>query len=101
MAEAREHARLVAWHREMESAHARLRRALEVTRQALAAGVEVPAAEQDLLLYCHGFCTALDGHHRAEDDGLFPALLAQRPELVEVLASLDLPLDVPEGLGPL
>ncbi|GAA4104097.1 hypothetical protein ACFFOS_02370 [Nocardioides kongjuensis] len=46
-------------------------------------------------------CTALDGHHRAEDDGLFPALLAQRPELVEVLAGLDLPLDVPEGLGPL
>lgn len=73
----------------MENAHARLRRALEVTRQALATGAEVPAAERDLLLYCHGFCVALDGHHRAEDDGLFPALLAQRPELAGVVRTLE------------
>ncbi|WGX98612.1 hemerythrin domain-containing protein [Nocardioides sp. L-11A] len=88
MAEEREHARLVAWHDQMEQAHARLRRALEVTRQALAAGDEVPAAERDLLLYCHGFCVALDGHHRAEDAALFPALLDRRPELADVVRAL-------------
>ena len=46
------------------------------------------AASRDLLLYCAGFCAALDGHHRSEDAGLFPALLAERPELRPVVDKL-------------
>lgn len=72
----------------MQDAHQRLRRALEVTRAAVAEGVEIPPVERDLLLFCHGFCVALDGHHRAEDDALFPALLAERPGLEEVVRYL-------------
>lgn len=41
-----------------------------------------------LLLYCIGFCTALDGHHRGEDRSLFPALRAERPELAGVIDKL-------------
>lgn len=88
MAEEREQARLIAWHHEMEAAHAQLRRALDIARAAVTDGVEVPPAERELLLYCHGFCVALDGHHRGEDDALFPALLERRPELAEVVRAL-------------
>ena len=55
----------------------------------LAAGVPGQAATRDLLLYCHGFCTALDGHHRAEDRTLFPAVAAAHPELRPVLRLLE------------
>ncbi len=80
--------RLVAWHHEMEAVHARLREALRVTREAIGEGRDVPAPERELLLFCHGFCVALDRHHRGEDDALFPGLAAQRPELAPVLGYL-------------
>ncbi|WP_433528239.1 hemerythrin domain-containing protein [Micromonospora sp. CA-263727] len=41
-----------------------------------------------VLLYCHGFCAALDGHHRGEDHTLFPAIEALHPELRPVLRQL-------------
>lgn len=81
-------ARLVAWHHEMTAVHQRLRAALDVVRESLDEGIDVPVPERDLLLFCHGFCTALDGHHRGEDDALFPALLAERPELADVVRYL-------------
>nr|WP_269328951.1 hemerythrin domain-containing protein [Kineosporia babensis] len=59
--------------------HARLREALQISR---AAGVE------DLLLYCHGFCAALDRHHRGEDRTLFPAIARAHPELRGTLEKL-------------
>ena len=74
-------ARLIAWDAELRGAHTRLRAALAATREALASGATVPEATSDLSLYCIGFCTALDGHHRAEDRALFPALRAEHPEL--------------------
>lgn len=43
----------------------------------------------DLLVFCHGFCAALDGHHRGEDRMLFPQLAASNPELRPVLDSLE------------
>jgi hemerythrin-like domain-containing protein len=73
--------RLIAWDAELRSAHARLRAALAATREALDAGTAAPDAASDLLLYCIGFCSALDGHHRAEDRNLFPALREEHPRL--------------------
>ncbi|MDR6866511.1 hypothetical protein J2Y69_001104 [Microbacterium resistens] len=100
--------RIVAWARELREVHARLRAALRVTQEALLAGDSgagagassgvgtgagtdsgADASMRDLLLYCHGFCTALDGHHRAEDGRLFPALEAAHPDLAPTLRALE------------
>ena len=77
--------RLVAWSRELRRVHARLRDALAVTRQAVADGTPAEPATRELLLFCHGFCSALAGHHEGEDRELFPAIAAQHPELRETL----------------
>ena len=77
--------RLVAWSRELRDVHDRLREALTVTRHALAAGEPAEPATRDLLLFCHGFCTALTAHHQGEDRDLFPAIAEQHPELRETL----------------
>ena len=77
--------RLVAWADELRRVHARLRQALEVARSAASGGAE-PA--RDLLLLCHGFCVALDAHHRGEDGLLFPAVEREHPELRVTLRAL-------------
>ena len=82
-----ENTRLVAWGREMREVHDRLRAAHRVALDEVAAG-RTPSASQDLLLFCHGFCTALDGHHRGEDALLFPAVEAEHPDLAEPLRKL-------------
>ena len=56
-----------------------------MTRQALAAGEPAEPATRDLLLFRHGFCAALGGHHEGEDRNLFPAIATQHPELRETL----------------
>lgn len=81
----RETTRLIAWSRELRLVHVRLREALDLTRSAVAEGGSGDAATRDLLLYCHGLCAALDGHHRGEDHALFPAIKAAHPELESVL----------------
>lgn len=73
----------------MRQVHRRLREALSVTRASLADGTPGESATRELLLYCHGFCTALDSHHRGEDHTLFPAVEAAHPELRPVLRSLE------------
>lgn len=73
--------RLIAWDQELRLAHSRLRAALDATRAALVAGQSGPDAASELSLFCIGFCSALDGHHRSEDDALFPVLRAEHPEL--------------------
>ncbi|MDT0305211.1 hemerythrin domain-containing protein [Streptomonospora wellingtoniae] len=83
-----EKTRLVAWSRELRSVHGRLREALHVTREALADGGSAESAARDLLLFCHGFCSALTGHHEGEDRELFPAIAARHPELRETLRRL-------------
>lgn len=80
--------RLVAWSRELRAVHDRLREALIVTRRALAAGEPTESATRDLLVFCHGFCTALIAHHEGEDRVLFPAIAEQHPELRETLHNL-------------
>lgn len=83
-----EKTRLIAWSRELRSVHERLREALRVTRTALATGAPAEPARRDLLLFCHGFCTALTGHHEGEDRQLFPAIAAAHPELRDTLRYL-------------
>ena len=72
----------------MRAVHDRLREAVWITRQAVADGVPVEPAARDVLLYCHGFCTALTAHHEGEDRLLFPVLAERYPELRETLAYL-------------
>ncbi|MFC7458213.1 hemerythrin domain-containing protein [Brachybacterium sp. GCM10030267] len=83
-----ENARLIAWNHEMRRVHARLREALSLTRDALADGADAEPATRDLLLFCHGFCTALTAHHEGEDRRLFPAIAEAHPELGETLRYL-------------
>ncbi|PPF44790.1 cation-binding protein [Pseudoclavibacter sp. AY1F1] len=85
---AQEKDRLVAWSSELRAVHGRLRKALAVTQEAVKRGEQAEPATRDLLLYCHGFCTALDGHHRGEDRELFPAIAEAHPELRGTLAYL-------------
>ncbi|GIJ26099.1 hypothetical protein Vqi01_12610 [Micromonospora qiuiae] len=83
-----EKTRLVAWSNELRRVHDRLREALTVTQQALAAGEPAEPATRELLLFCHGFCAALTAHHEGEDRDLFPAIAEQYPELRETLYHL-------------
>lgn len=82
----RETTRLIAWSHELREVHARLREALRVTRESVGDG---DSATRELLLFCHGFCAALDGHHQGEDRTLFPAIAAAHPELRPALRSLE------------
>ncbi len=77
----------MAWATELREVHTRLRRALEVAREAVDA-TEAAERGRDLLLFCHGFCTALSRHHRGEDTLLFPAVAARHPELSDTLRAL-------------
>lgn len=65
-----------------------MRDALLVTRAALDGERPAEPVTRDLLLLCHGFCTALGGHHGGEDRILFPAIAAQHPQLRETLRYL-------------
>ncbi|HEX6335955.1 MAG TPA: hemerythrin domain-containing protein [Jiangellaceae bacterium] len=80
-----EKTRLIAWSRELRGVHSRLREALTVTQQALSGGEPAQPATRDLLLFCHGFCTALTAHHQGENRDLFPAIAEQHPKLRETL----------------
>lgn len=80
--------RLVAWRRQLLQAHERLRLALRTAQQATRDGADIADASRDLLLYCHGFCLALDGHHRGEDALLFPTLVQQYPTATPVVSML-------------
>lgn len=46
--------RLIAWDAELRAVHARLREALVVAQDAIAAGNDAPDTASDLLLYCTG-----------------------------------------------
>lgn len=72
----------------MRRVHARLRDALKVTRVAVHRGENAETPARELLLFCHGFCSALDAHHTGEDRTLFPAIEAAHPELAPVLRTL-------------
>ncbi|MBU6535984.1 hemerythrin domain-containing protein [Streptomyces mayonensis] len=79
--------RVTAGGGELQRVHGKLRSALALARAGLDGGDPADAAT-DLLLFCHGFCAALSGHHRAEDGSLFPELVRARPDLAPVVAKL-------------
>lgn len=81
--------RLIAWSHELSAVHQRLREVLRTTRNALSNGEQAQHATRDLLLYCHGFCAALAGHHQGEDRELFPAIATAHPELRDTLRNLE------------
>lgn len=80
--------RVAAWFDELQAVHRRLRDGLQVAREAIDRGVAAERLGRELLIYCWGFCTALDGHHTSEDRALFPLLQAERPELADVIGKL-------------
>ncbi|MCC2333636.1 hemerythrin domain-containing protein [Cellulomonas wangsupingiae] len=80
--------RLVAWDRELRAVHTRLRDALRIARDAVDDAADDAAPSRELLLFCTGFCAALDGHHRGEDRVVFPGLLAVAPQLRDVVDQL-------------
>ncbi|WP_306371356.1 hemerythrin domain-containing protein [Nocardiopsis sp. CC223A] len=80
--------RAAAWRRELEAVHRRLRDAIGLARAAIDRGEDSGTLSRDLLLYCHGFCRALTGHHRSEDAALFPLLVAADPGLAPVVSQL-------------
>jgi hemerythrin-like domain-containing protein len=73
----------------MRRVHARLRDALRITREAVDRGESAETPARELLLFCHGFCSALDAHHSGEDRTLFPAIAAAHPDLAPVLRNLE------------
>jgi hemerythrin-like domain-containing protein len=85
----RETTRLVAWSSELRRVHGRLRDALRAAQDSARDGAPADTAARELLLYCHGFCVALDLHHRGEDRALFPAIEAAHPGLAPVLRALE------------
>lgn len=77
-----------AWGEEMREVHRRLIAALDLARGSVEDEHSADALATDPLLYCWGFCTALGGHHRSEDEALFPRLAEQHPDLAPVIAQL-------------
>ncbi len=70
---------LRAWSEEMREVHRRLRAALDLARESVEDEHAADPLAGDPLLYCWGFCAALDGHHRSEDHALFPAWSRSAP----------------------
>ncbi|MDQ0709754.1 hemerythrin-like domain-containing protein [Arthrobacter woluwensis] len=80
--------RLIAWGDELREVHQRLRKALHLARTSLESSPDDAPVGRDILLFCHGFCAALTGHHQGEDRRLFPAIEEEHPELSGALRKL-------------
>ncbi|MFJ4191018.1 hemerythrin domain-containing protein [Kitasatospora sp. NPDC089509] len=70
---------------QLSQAHRELRRRLANVRTALGRS-HLP--DDALLTHCLAFCTALTSHHQGEDEGLFAALVRERPDLAPTVAKL-------------
>ncbi|MEV6135144.1 hemerythrin domain-containing protein [Nocardia sp. NPDC051990] len=74
----------------LRTVHAQLRRDLATVRAQLdqfGEGGEIPSLPMDLRSHCVAFCGALHEHH-SNEDGVFPALARQHPELAPVVERL-------------
>ncbi|NUT52529.1 MAG: hemerythrin domain-containing protein [Saccharothrix sp.] len=76
---------MVAFGNQLVQVHIALRERLAVLRDDLSDGALVA----DLRSHCLSFCAAVRRHHTAEDDGAFPVLAREHPELRPVLDELD------------
>ncbi|MFJ9846484.1 hemerythrin domain-containing protein [Kitasatospora sp. NPDC101155] len=70
---------------QLSQAHRELRRRLTDVRTGLGRRTR---ADDTLLTHCLAFCTAMTHHHQGEDDGLFAALVRERPDLAPTVAKL-------------
>jgi hypothetical protein len=75
---------LEAFGNQLVQVHIALRERVEALRDDLSDG----ARGADLRVHCLSFCAALEQHHTAEDEGAFPVLAREHPELRPVLDEL-------------
>ncbi|MCX4690208.1 hemerythrin domain-containing protein [Kitasatospora purpeofusca] len=81
--------RTVALSRQLSLAHDELRRRINDLKNDLDAGAAQRRSDgETLLAHCLAFCTALETHHRGEDEGLFAQLVRERPDLAGTVAKL-------------
>jgi hypothetical protein len=80
--------RLAAFGNQLIEVHLWLREELAALREDIDAYLAGGARPRDLRAHCLTFCSALNRHHTGEDDGAFPKLAEQFPELRPVLEEL-------------
>jgi hemerythrin-like domain-containing protein len=73
--------RLLAFGTQLVETHDRLRELLSDIRSG-----DLPPV--DLRTHCLSFCAMLTSHHEAEDEGAFPVLAREYPELAPILDEL-------------
>ncbi|MEU0375133.1 hemerythrin domain-containing protein [Streptomyces sp. NPDC006283] len=81
--------RLAAFGNQLIAVHLWLREELARLADDVDAFLEGGERPRELRAHCLTFCSAVRRHHTDEDDGAFPALAAQFPELRPVLEELE------------
>jgi Hemerythrin HHE cation binding domain len=76
--------RVAALSVQLAQAHQELRRQIGEIR----AGLGRPGSGGAPVTHCLAFCAALASHHQGEDEGMFSALLRERPDLAATVANL-------------
>lgn len=79
--------RVIAWGDQIVKVHRWLRSELNSIQAHVDAG-EVPRLQPVVQAQCLSFCDALHSHHTGEDDGAFPQLELEFPQLTETVARL-------------
>ncbi|SNX55900.1 hemerythrin HHE cation binding domain-containing protein [Streptomyces sp. TLI_55] len=77
--------RVVALSQQLAQAHRELRGQISEIRTSIG---HRRLSDDVLLTHCLAFCAALTSHHQGEDDGMFSALLRQRPDLAATVSKL-------------
>ncbi|WP_030394583.1 MULTISPECIES: hemerythrin domain-containing protein [Kitasatospora] len=82
--------RTAALGRQLSLAHDELRRLINDLKSDLksGAGHRRTGGGGTLAAHCLAFCSALETHHRGEDDGLFAQLVRERPDLAGTVEKL-------------
>ncbi|MEU4120444.1 hemerythrin domain-containing protein [Kitasatospora sp. NPDC028055] len=79
------HGRTAALSLQLSQAHNELRRRLVNLRAGLGRRT---LPDDSLGAHCLAFCSVLTNHHQGEDQGLFTALVRERPDLAPTVAKL-------------
>ncbi|MFF5212981.1 hemerythrin domain-containing protein [Streptosporangium sp. NPDC000396] len=82
------HGRLTAFGNQLIEVHLWLREELAALRENIDAYLAGGVRPRELRAHCLAFCSALNRHHTGEDDGAFPELARQHPELRPILEEL-------------
>jgi hypothetical protein len=82
------HDRLRAFGNQVIDVHIWLREELATLREGIDAYLAGGMRPRELRTHCLTFCSALNRHHTGEDQGAFPELAAEFPELRPVLEEL-------------